>query len=196
MTYDLADRPFALALMRAYNDWLLDDFCSADPNRLLGLPLIPVDDGMDVLLASSSRVVDKGAKGVFIPYYPAALYSDAFYEPFWAACIGRGDPRAIHRVMGGKPTGRGRPEHLRGSGRERRRDRPTLLHRGGTLHAAHVRRRVPTLRRPEAPRCRGERRMAAVLGPDDGPGVRAPPPLVADAAADERRASSSARTCS
>jgi predicted TIM-barrel fold metal-dependent hydrolase len=104
-TYNLDDRPYAVALMRAYNDWLLDEFCTADPHRLIGLPVVPVDDGMDTLLAELDRVVDKGAKGVFVPYYPVVPYYDALYDPFWAAAADASVVVTIHRQMGGKPYG-------------------------------------------------------------------------------------------
>ena len=102
-SYVIADRPFALAVMRAYNDWLLDDFCSADPDRLIGLPLMPVDDGMDVLLGELRRVADKGARGVFIPYYAQRSYADPFYDPFFAEASDAAVPLCMHRVMGGRP---------------------------------------------------------------------------------------------
>src|SRR5262245_11331436 len=38
------------AVVRAYNDWLAEDYCSADPERLLGVPVIPwtnVDDAIE-----------------------------------------------------------------------------------------------------------------------------------------------------
>ena len=31
----------ALECLKAFNDWLLDDFCSADPRRLIGMCMIP-----------------------------------------------------------------------------------------------------------------------------------------------------------
>jgi predicted TIM-barrel fold metal-dependent hydrolase len=102
ISYNLDDRPFAIALMRAYNDWLLDEFCAVDPLRLIGLPLIPVDDGMEVLLTELERVVAKGAKGVFIPYFSERPYFDSFYEPFWTAAEDAPAAVCIHRSMGGR----------------------------------------------------------------------------------------------
>jgi predicted TIM-barrel fold metal-dependent hydrolase len=101
MAYVLEDRPFALACMRAYNNWMLDEFCAVDPRRLIGLPIIPVDDGMDALLGELERVVDKGAKGVFIPYWSDRPYYDAYYEPFWSAAEHAPVAVCIHRTMGG-----------------------------------------------------------------------------------------------
>jgi len=100
--YEIEDRDFATALVRAYNDWLLDEFCGVDSRRLIGLPLMPVDDGMDELLKEFSRVQAKGAKGVFVPYFAARPYYDSYYEPFWAAAEDAGVAVCIHRTMGGK----------------------------------------------------------------------------------------------
>ena len=110
MSYVLDDRPFALAVMRAYNDWLLDEFCAAGPNRLIGLPIVPVDDGMEALLAELERVVAKGAKGVFIPYWSQRPYWDPYYEPFWSVAEQAPVAVCIHRTMGGRePAGAATP---------------------------------------------------------------------------------------
>jgi predicted TIM-barrel fold metal-dependent hydrolase len=106
LAYTMEDRPFALAIMRAYNDWLLDEFCAVDPGRLIGLPILPVDDGMEVLLGELGRVVGKGARGVFVPYWPERPYHDRYYEPFWTAAEGAPVAVCIHRTTGGKaPAG-------------------------------------------------------------------------------------------
>jgi predicted TIM-barrel fold metal-dependent hydrolase len=102
MSYVIDDRPFGLALLRAYNDWLLDEFCAVDPRRLIGLPLIPVDDGIETLLHELERVVAKGAKGVFIPYWSVRPYYDPYYEPFWTAAEHAPVAVCIHRTMGGR----------------------------------------------------------------------------------------------
>jgi len=102
MSYVLDDRPFALAVMRAYNDWLFEEFCAADPKRLIGLPLIPVDDGIGALLGELDRMVTRGAKGVFIPYFSELPYWDPFYEPFWTAAEEAPVAVCIHRTMGGR----------------------------------------------------------------------------------------------
>ena len=110
MSYVLDDRPFALAILRAYNDWLLDEFCAVDPQRLIGLPLLPVDDGIDALLGELDRVVAKGAKGVFIPYFSVLPYWDSSYERFWAAAEQAPVAVCIHRTMGGRePAGSATP---------------------------------------------------------------------------------------
>ena len=46
--YTVDDRELGVACMRSYNDWVLEEFQAASPDHIVGLPMIPVDDGMDV----------------------------------------------------------------------------------------------------------------------------------------------------
>jgi predicted TIM-barrel fold metal-dependent hydrolase len=94
--YQLADRELALACLRAYNDWLIDDFCSADKKRLLSLAVMPVDDGIDVLVAEAERVIAKGASGLSLPL-PEVPYYDNMYDPFWKVAVDAHLPVTIHR---------------------------------------------------------------------------------------------------
>jgi predicted TIM-barrel fold metal-dependent hydrolase len=98
------DRTLALACMQAYNDWMLDDFQGANPTRVVGLPMLPVDDDMAICLAELERVVAKGAKGLFIPGFPKAPYHETSYDPLWAAVADASVPVTFHRTFGGKPT--------------------------------------------------------------------------------------------
>ncbi len=102
-TYVEDDRGLAMACMQAYNDWILDDFQAADPKRLVGLPLIPVDDGSDVAVAELERVVGKGARAAFLPGYPARPYHAPYYDPLWSKAVDLGVPLTLHRTFGGKP---------------------------------------------------------------------------------------------
>jgi predicted TIM-barrel fold metal-dependent hydrolase len=88
--------------MVAYNDWMLEDFQAANPARLVGLPMLPVDDGMDVCLAELERVAAKGAKGLFIPGFPQVPYHDPSYDPLWKAASAANLPVTFHRTFGGK----------------------------------------------------------------------------------------------
>lgn len=102
-TYMTEDRELGIACMRSYNDWLLEEFQAADPKRIVGMVLLPTDDGMDVTLAELERCVAKGARGGFIPGMPARPYNDAYYEPLWKAASDAGIPLSFHRTFGGKP---------------------------------------------------------------------------------------------
>jgi predicted TIM-barrel fold metal-dependent hydrolase len=103
-TYINDDRELAVACMRSYNDWILQDFQAADPKRIVGLPLLPVDDGMDVCIAEFDRCASLGAKGMFIPGFPVRPYHDSYYDPLYARAAEAGVPLTFHRTFGGKPA--------------------------------------------------------------------------------------------
>ncbi|HLG67426.1 MAG TPA: amidohydrolase family protein [Acidimicrobiales bacterium] len=107
--YALPDRELALACVRAYNDWLIEDFCAADPRRLLSLAFMPVNDGIPTAVAEAERVIAKGAKGLFLPLPDEVGYHDAMYDPLWKLAADAQVPVTIHRSgvsrkdLGGPP---------------------------------------------------------------------------------------------
>jgi len=105
-TYMTEDRDLGVACMRSYNDWILEEFQAADPKRIIGLILLPTDDGMEITLAELERGIKKGARGAFIPGMPSRPYNDPYYEPLWKAAAEAGIPLSFHRTFGGKP-----PDH-------------------------------------------------------------------------------------
>jgi predicted TIM-barrel fold metal-dependent hydrolase len=110
-TYAMEDRDLALACVRAYNDWMVEDFCSVDPSRLLPMCLVPVDDPMEQVLEEVERTALKGAREFFLPYFAARPYWDPYYDPLWKLASEAGCPVTIHREHGGK---RGTQEGNRG----------------------------------------------------------------------------------
>jgi predicted TIM-barrel fold metal-dependent hydrolase len=105
----LPDREFGVACIRAYNDWLMDEFCGTDPKRLIALPIIPIDDGMEITLGEVERVIGKGARGVFLPFFAEREYYDAYYDDLWKMLSDARVAATMHRTMGGKqPEGAAR----------------------------------------------------------------------------------------
>jgi predicted TIM-barrel fold metal-dependent hydrolase len=102
--YAVEDRGLALACMRAFNDWVLEEFQGANPRRLVGLPMLPVDDGIEVAIGELDRGLAKGARAAFIPGIPRRPYHDPYYEPLWNAVEERGVPLTFHRNFGGRPV--------------------------------------------------------------------------------------------
>jgi len=98
------DRELGLACLRSYNDWILDEFQGANPARLVGLPMLPVDDGVTICLAEFDRCLDKGARGAFIPGNPQRPYHDRYYDPLFERAAQAGVPLTFHRTFGGKPS--------------------------------------------------------------------------------------------
>jgi predicted TIM-barrel fold metal-dependent hydrolase len=91
------NRELALACIRAYNDWLIDDFCSADPAKLWSLAFMPVNDGVDVAVAEAKRTIGKGAKALYLPL-PDEPYHNRIYDPLWQVAVDAHVPVTIHRT--------------------------------------------------------------------------------------------------
>jgi predicted TIM-barrel fold metal-dependent hydrolase len=83
---------------------VLDEFQAAVPHRLVGLPMLPVDDGVDVCIAELDRCLAKGARAAFIPGNPARPYHDRGYDPLYARVAEAGVPLTFHRTFGGRPA--------------------------------------------------------------------------------------------
>ena len=103
-TYIEPDRELALACMQSYNDWVLDEFQGAAPDHIVALPMLPVDDGIDVCIAELDRCVAKGARAGFIPGFPIQPYHSPYYDALYARVAEAGIPLTFHRTFGGKPS--------------------------------------------------------------------------------------------
>lgn len=76
------DRDLGLTCLRTYNDYLLDEWCATDPDRLYGaavLPLIDIDDSV----AELKRVIDKGAKAIAFSENPTVLGLPSVHTGHW-----------------------------------------------------------------------------------------------------------------
>jgi predicted TIM-barrel fold metal-dependent hydrolase len=97
--YEMPDRELAVACLRAYNDWLLDDFCSADRRRLIEMCLVPTDDPLEVMMGEVERVLKKGARGLYVPFYPRRPLYDPYYEPLWQLVSDAGATLSMHNFV-------------------------------------------------------------------------------------------------
>ncbi len=104
----LDDKAYATALMRAYNDWLVEEWSAADPERLFGAAILPLYD-LPEAANEIRRVAEKGLKCVSLPSSPGGIkgvpiYPDPAWEPVWEALSETGLPAEIHIVSGGDDT--------------------------------------------------------------------------------------------
>src|SRR5688500_17226113 len=86
------------ALCRAYNDWLRD-YCSAAPNRLYGVALVPLQDPKAAIAEMERAVQELEFKAVMIrpaPYIELRKLHDPVYDPFWDAASSLGCPVGVH----------------------------------------------------------------------------------------------------
>ena len=85
------DKELALLCVRAYNDWMVDDWCGPSNGRLIPLTLIPLWDA-DLAAAEVRRNAERGVRAVCfseIPPYlglPSIHDERNYWDPFFAAC--------------------------------------------------------------------------------------------------------------
>jgi predicted TIM-barrel fold metal-dependent hydrolase len=83
------DKDVALAMVRAYNDWHIDEWCGTYPGRFIPCVLPAIWDP-EVCAAEVRRTAAKGAHAVTFSENASKLgwpsiHSD-HWDPFWAAC--------------------------------------------------------------------------------------------------------------
>ena len=83
------DKDLALAVLHAYNNWHIDDWCGSYPDRFIPLALPALWDP-DVAAAEVRRVAAKGAHAISFSENPEKLKLPSFHsdhwDPFWKAC--------------------------------------------------------------------------------------------------------------
>lgn len=95
----------AVALTRAYNNWL-HDFCNFDKQILRGVGAISLHEPKE-MVRELQHIANFGWKAVFIRPNPlkGRILSDPAYEPFWAECERLNIAVAIHEGTHGRlPT--------------------------------------------------------------------------------------------
>ncbi|HEX7035688.1 MAG TPA: amidohydrolase family protein [Pseudomonadales bacterium] len=102
---DIRDPEVAAETCRAYNDWM-SDFCRADPERLFGMGIVPLQDP-ERAVAEARRLRGLGLSG-FISrperFDGLALYDPAC-DPLWQVAVEDGLALAIHGSFGSRMPG-------------------------------------------------------------------------------------------
>jgi predicted TIM-barrel fold metal-dependent hydrolase len=86
------------ALSATYNDWMMDEFCMAAPERLKCVAMINVDD-VDVAVKEMYRTAKKKTCAAhMLPVFPAhpKTYDMPEFDPIWAAAEEIGLPIVFH----------------------------------------------------------------------------------------------------
>ena len=102
---EIPDKDLALAVIRAYNDWHIDEWCGSYPDRFIPMAL-PVLWDPALAAEEVRRVAAKGCHSTTFTENPARLgcasfHSDA-WDPFWTAVCDEGVVVSIHLGSGGK----------------------------------------------------------------------------------------------
>ncbi|NED66023.1 amidohydrolase family protein, partial [Streptomyces sp. SID10244] len=77
------DSDFSLALVQAYNDWHIDEWCGAYPGRFIPMAL-PVIWDAELCAQEVRRVAKKGVHSLTFTENPAALGYPSFHDDYWA----------------------------------------------------------------------------------------------------------------
>jgi predicted TIM-barrel fold metal-dependent hydrolase len=93
------DKDLALATVRAYNDWHVDEWCGTYPGRMMPLALSPFWDPQ-LMAGEVRRMAAKGCHAVAFSENPAALGLPSFHsdhwDPFWQTCCDEGTVVCLH----------------------------------------------------------------------------------------------------
>jgi predicted TIM-barrel fold metal-dependent hydrolase len=93
------DRNLALLCVRAYNDWLFEEWCEPSSHRLLGSTIIPLWDA-ELAAEEVMRNAERGCTAVCFSEIPdrlglASMYS-GYWDPFFATCNETGTVINLH----------------------------------------------------------------------------------------------------
>ena len=98
---DDLDPELALAICRAYNDWILE-FCGYAPQRLRPVGMLTALHDPALAVAEAGRLADRGFRGIFVRPNPVRgrNLDDPAYESLWATCAARGLAVGVHEGVG------------------------------------------------------------------------------------------------
>jgi len=102
------DRELAGLCVRAFNDWMVDEWCGSSDGRLIPLCLVPLWDPV-LAAAEVERNAARGVRAVAFSEIPAYLGLPSIHsgewDPFFAACDATGTVLCLHIGSGTKmPT--------------------------------------------------------------------------------------------
>ena len=89
----------AITMLRAYNDWHIDDWCGKYPGRFVPLAIPPIWDTQE-MAREVHRVAKKGCHAITFADTPGGLgypsLHSEHWDPFWKACADEGTVVCIH----------------------------------------------------------------------------------------------------
>lgn len=103
---NLDDKALGLAIIRAYNDWHIHDWCEKYPGRFIPLAILPLWDP-NLAAEEIKRVSKLGVHAVTFPDNPSLIglpsLHAAGWDPVWKACADNGVVLSVHIGSGGNP---------------------------------------------------------------------------------------------
>jgi predicted TIM-barrel fold metal-dependent hydrolase len=93
------DKDLALVCLEAYNDWHVESWCGAHPDRLIPLGLLPFWD-IDLMVKEVHRLLALGVHAVSFSENPSKLgfpsLHSSHWNPFWSLCQEAGVVVCLH----------------------------------------------------------------------------------------------------
>jgi predicted TIM-barrel fold metal-dependent hydrolase len=106
--YAAKDKELALLALKAYNDFILDEWCAYAPERQIPLVMVPFWD-LEESVKEVERTAAKGARSVSFLEAPHKVglpsYHTDHWDPLLRACEEAELPLSVHFGSGGMPQG-------------------------------------------------------------------------------------------
>lgn len=105
--HEAKDKTLAMKGVKAYNDWMIEEWCGSSGGRLIPLCIVPFWDPQ-ASAAEIRRNAGRGSRAITFPEMPhylglPSIYDpDGFWEPVWDACNETGTVICMHIGSGSK----------------------------------------------------------------------------------------------
>ena len=101
---EAVDKDLSLVMLRAYNDWHIDEWCGAYPGRFIPLAMAPVWD-REAVAAEVRRIAAKGCRAIAMPELPhvqglPSYHNADYWGPFFDACCDAEVAMCLHIGQG------------------------------------------------------------------------------------------------
>ena len=100
------DKDLALLCVQAWNDFCIEEWCAAAPDRFIPMTLLPLWD-VEASVREIARTAAKGSKCVGFPENPSPLGLPSFHtdhwDPVFAAAVEHDMPLTMHFGTSGQP---------------------------------------------------------------------------------------------
>ena len=85
------------SIVRAYNSWLAEEYCAADPQRLIGVGILPLGCRLNDVIDELEFCVKAGFKTVLLQGFPSGnAYPSEADDRFWARTLELNMPVSVH----------------------------------------------------------------------------------------------------
>ena len=85
------------SLVRAYNSWLAEEYCATDPQRLIGVGILPLGCQLNDVIDELEFCCKAGLKTVLLQGFPSgSAYPSEADDRFWARTLELNMPVSVH----------------------------------------------------------------------------------------------------